>query len=99
MHIALLRAVNVGGNNAVKMSELCEMFGDLGFADAKSLLASGNVVFDAGKRDSKKVEAMLEDATAKRFGIQIDYMVRTSAEWKQLVAKNPFAAEAKKIPQ
>lgn len=98
-HVALLRAVNVGGYNTVKMSELCALFSKLGLGNTKSLLNSGNVVFDGGAKDTKALETLLEAATTKRFGVTVDYMVRTRDEWKKLIAKNPFTGEAKTDPQ
>lgn len=49
-HVALLRAVNVGGHNKIAMPDLCRFFADQGFGGARSLLQSGNVVFDGGTR-------------------------------------------------
>jgi uncharacterized protein (DUF1697 family) len=97
-HVALLRAINLAGKNMVRMSELCALFGEEGFPNAKSLLNSGNVVFDGGARDSAAIEKKLELATAKRLGVSTDFMVRTAAQWKKLVSANPFAREAKDDP-
>ena len=97
-HVALLRAINLAGKNVVKMSDLCALFGELKFANVRSLLNSGNVVFDGGIRDAANLEAQLEAATAKTLGVETTYVVRTATEWKQLVAKNPFAREAKEDP-
>ena len=47
MHIALLRGINVGGPSQVAMSDLRGLFAEFGFADVKSLLQSGNVVFQS----------------------------------------------------
>lgn len=80
------------------MADLCAVFDEVGFPGAKSLLQSGNVVFDAGARDTKKLEKLLEDATAKTLGVETTYIVRTAAEWKRLVAANPFTREAKEDP-
>jgi len=95
--VALLRAVNVGGRKIV-MSELRAMCADLGFADAKTLLASGNLVLDAGRKTPAAIEALLEQETAARFKIKVEYMVRTGAEWAKIVAANPFPAMAKQDP-
>ena len=97
-HIALLRAVNVGGTGRVPMAELKAMFARLGFDNAKTLLQSGNVVFDGGKHKPADLETLLERETEKKFKHRPDYVVRTSAEWKTLVAANPFVREAKADP-
>ena len=59
--IALLRAVNVAGHKMVAMSDLRDMLTDLGFKNVRSVLQSGNLVFDA-PRASKQVEALLGQA-------------------------------------
>lgn len=95
--VALLRAVNVGGRKIV-MSELRAMCADLGFADAKTLLASGNLVLDAGRKTPAAVEALLEKETEARFKIKVEYMARSAAEWAKIIAANPFPAMAKNDP-
>src|SRR5260370_20147967 len=98
IQIALLRAINVGGRNQVAMSDLRDLLGVLGFAGAKSLLQSGNLVFESDRRTSAGLERLLEVETAKRLGVTADYLVRSAAEWETIVARNPFPSEAKRDP-
>ncbi len=93
----LLRAVNVGGRKLL-MNELRALCADLGLKDAKTLLASGNLVLDAGKRTPAALEALLEKETAARFGMTVEYMVRNRAEWDKIIAANPFPKAAKDDP-
>jgi len=97
-HVALLRGINLAGKRSVKMADLCALFTKLGFTDVKSLLNSGNVVFAAKGRTTAQIEKVLEEATAKHLGIETDYMVRTAAEWRAIIAANPFPREAKTDP-
>ncbi|MGH6945714.1 MAG: DUF1697 domain-containing protein [Kiloniellales bacterium] len=97
VHIALLRAVNVGGRNKIAMSELRALAGALGLADARTLLQSGNLVFRSG-RASSALERQLEEETARRLGVSTDYLVRSAAEWETAIARNPFPDEAKRDP-
>jgi uncharacterized protein (DUF1697 family) len=100
MYVALLRAVNVGGHNLVTMSDLRAMLGDLGYAKGQSLLQSGNLVFEAsGRRSTSRLEAELERATEDRLGVTTDYFVRSAEEWGEIVAANPFVAEAREEPR
>jgi uncharacterized protein (DUF1697 family) len=94
MHVALLRAVNVGGRNAVAMSALCDLIGGLGFDGARSLLQSGNLVFASAKKKGATLEQALEAETVKRLGLSVDYLVRSAEEWSEIVARNPFPKEA-----
>jgi uncharacterized protein (DUF1697 family) len=99
-HVALLRGVNVVGNTMVSMSDLREVLGEMGFADVRSLLQSGNLVFRTDRRlAGASLERMLEAATAKRLGRDSPtYIVRSAAEWKALIDANPFPAAAKRDP-
>jgi uncharacterized protein (DUF1697 family) len=98
MHIALLRAINVGGRNLVAMSELRGLLGELGFGAVQSLLQSGNLVFQGDGRTCAALERLLEVETEKRFGIAVDYMIRGGRDWETIIAKNPFSKEAKSDP-
>ncbi len=96
--VALLRAVNLGGHRMVSMSDLRALVADLGFADAKTLLQSGNLVFGAKSRSTTDVEQMLERAARDRFAIEVDFFVRTAAEWDELMGANPFRTQSRDDP-
>jgi uncharacterized protein (DUF1697 family) len=98
VHIALLRGINVGGHNKVAMSDLRALCGALGLVGATSLLQSGNLVFQCDRLAGAALEQLLEEETAKRLNLSADYLVRNAAEWKKIVARNPFPEEAKKVP-
>lgn len=95
--IALLRAVNVGGRT-IKMSELRALFAELGFREARTLLQSGNVVFDAGSKHGAALEALLEFETERRLKLCTEYLVRTPRQWKNAIFHNPFSREAGEDP-
>jgi uncharacterized protein (DUF1697 family) len=96
-HIALLRAVNVGGKNAVAMAALVEFFLKLGFTTPRTLLQSGNVVFGSPSRPAE-LEALLEVEAKGRLGLDTAFLVRRAREWQRLIAQNPFPLEAKRDP-
>ena len=96
-YIALLRAVNLGPHNRVPMAGLRDLLAELGFAEPRTLLQSGNAVF-RGARRVGGLERLLEAEIAKRFGMETDCFVRTAAEWELVVAGNPFTAEAERDP-
>jgi len=87
--IALLRAVNVGGNNKVPMAELAALCAELGFANARTYIASGNLLFDSD-HDAGTVRTRLETAIAARWGKPIGVLVRSDAEMAALVQANPW---------
>jgi uncharacterized protein (DUF1697 family) len=95
MHIALLRAVNVGGRRPIIMAELRDLLTELGFVDVRSLLQTGNLVFRSSALKDSDLERLMEEA-AKRLDLHTDFFVRTAAEWKAIVSNNPFRDEAKR---
>lgn len=95
--IALLRAVNVGGRG-LKMEGLKTLAKDLGLQNARTLLQSGNLVFDYDRAADGALEKRLEAEAAARFGFQTDFLVRTAAEWRAIIAANPFAQAARDDP-
>jgi uncharacterized protein (DUF1697 family) len=96
--VALLRAVNLASHNKVAMADLCAMLGDLKLPGARSLLQSGNVVFEAGSAAPPALERKLETEAERRLGLTTDFFVRTAKEWSAVLAANPFPAEAKRDP-
>ena len=98
VHIALLRAVNLGPHHRVPMAALRELALGLGLTNARTLLNSGNVVFEAGRRSPAALEQVLEAETARRLGVRTDFMVRRATEWHALIAANPFPDVASREP-
>jgi uncharacterized protein (DUF1697 family) len=79
------------------MAELRNLLVQLGFANVRSLLQSGNIVFTGGSRTAR-LERLLETEVEKQLGVQSDFFVRTADEWKQIIARNPFREEATRDP-
>ena len=99
MNIALMRGINVGGHKKIAMADLRAMFESLGLSDVKSLLQSGNLVFNGGdRRAGAAAERFFEEHALKRLALAADFFVRTAKEWDALVAGNPFSREANADP-
>jgi uncharacterized protein (DUF1697 family)/uncharacterized protein YdhG (YjbR/CyaY superfamily) len=95
--VALLRGVNVGGNNQVPMPALCSLCEELGNRKVQSYIQSGNLVFlAAGVRPT--VEAALESGMQRKFGLSIPVVVRTATDWRTYVQSNPFAEASASEP-
>ncbi|WP_147276271.1 DUF1697 domain-containing protein [Sphingomonas aracearum] len=95
---ALLRAVNVGGTGRLPMAELKALVEAEGFGNVRTLLASGNVVFEADEIDPAALAAQLEEATRRR-GLTTDYLLRTAADLHREMAANPFPVAAAERPE
>ena len=96
-HVALLRAVNVGGRGKIAMAALRAMLTELAFEAPQSLLQSGNLVFRS-QPTGAALEALLEKEAKAQLGLATDFLVRTAAEWADVVAANPYSAMAKDDP-
>jgi uncharacterized protein (DUF1697 family) len=98
VQIALLRGVMPTGKNRVPMAELRALLEDLGFAGARTLLATGNAVFRSSGPTGAELEALLERKIAEQIGPTLDVMVRDAAQWRRIVAENPFPEDAAERP-
>jgi len=87
---AFLRGINVGGNKIISMAVLKKAFEKMGFANARTLLASGNVVFESLKAGQGGLSRKIEDALEKTFGHEIGVVVRTEEELRELKAAEVF---------
>ncbi len=94
--IVLLRGVNVGGNNLIKMSELREIASDLGFENPRTLLQSGNLVVEADP--ARDVGADLSAALLEQRQMKIGVLVRSKSELENIISCNPFPEAAKSDP-
>ena len=97
-YIALLRAVNLGSHNKVSMADLRALLATLGMKNPRSLLQSGNLVFESAARATAPLEKALEAGAEKQLGLATDFFVRTGPEWQQVIADNPFPREARLDP-
>jgi len=89
-YIALLRAINVGGTGKLPMTELQALCAKLGFRRIETYIASGNVLFDCDW-PAARVQAQLELRLQEHVGKAVDTFVRTAAEMRAVLEKNPFS--------
>lgn len=95
--VALLRGVNLGSTNKVSVAELKMLAKALGFTDPRTVVNSGNLVFrDA--RGTAALAELIEAEVAARTGVRCAVLVRTEADWRDLLAANPFPEAATRNP-
>jgi uncharacterized protein (DUF1697 family) len=80
------------------MADLRDMCGKIDLDNARTLLVSGNLVFESRLGSGEKLERLLEQASTKHLGVTTDYFVRSASEWQAIIDANPFPAEAKSDP-
>lgn len=98
-HIALLRGINVGGQNVIKMETLKQCFVDMGFSEVKTYIQSGNVVFKTENIDKTTLTKKVENQLLKTFSIEINTAILTADEWMEIVENAPenFGSEPEKF--
>jgi uncharacterized protein (DUF1697 family) len=97
-YVALLRGINVGGNNLIKMAALKASFETLGFRDVATYIQSGNVLFAASEAGAAKLALRIEAALAATFGYEASVVLRSHKELQAIVARAParFGAQPDK---
>jgi uncharacterized protein (DUF1697 family) len=88
-YVALLRGINVGGKNLIKMSELKACFEALGFKDVRTYIQSGNVLFNPDESDQARLTSQLEEALSTTFNYHSRVVVRSDDEMKDIVTNAP----------
>jgi len=92
--ICLLKGVNVGGHNKLPMEGLRALFESLELRAAQTYIQSGNVVFQTNERNLARLGQRIEVAIEKKFRFRPAIILRTSAELRQAVKRNPFTRQA-----
>ena len=87
--VALLRAVNVGGNNMINMRALKESFETMGFTHVTTYINSGNIIFKSKESDARKLETKIERMLVKDYDLDSKVVVRTMVEMEKLVEALP----------
>jgi uncharacterized protein (DUF1697 family) len=96
--VALLRGINVGGNNLIKMTELKACFESQGFRGVVTYIQSGNVLFEVGDSASAKLTRRIEQVLAATFDYRASVVLRSRKQMQQIVERAPkgFGTQATK---
>jgi uncharacterized protein (DUF1697 family) len=87
--VALLRGINVGGKNMIRMSSLKASFEGMGFKDVTTYINSGNVVFKTEESDARKLERDVERMLSGEYGLECKVVVRSFSEMANLLEGLP----------
>jgi uncharacterized protein (DUF1697 family) len=88
-YVALLRGINVGGKNLIKMPALKACFEDHGFEDVLTYIASGNVLFRASEPDRAVLTETIERALSRTFACAPRVVLRSKREMDAILARTP----------
>ena len=87
----MLRGVNVGGHNKIKMDALRALYESLKFEDPRTYVQSGNVIFRTKEKNATTLTRKIQNAIEGEFGFRPEVILRTKDELKKVVAASPFA--------
>ena len=90
-YVALLHSIVLSPGRRVVMADLRAMAEGLGFRDPRTLVATGNLIFEADEAPLAGLEARLEAAFREKFGKPVDIILRSADTFRRLAAGNPFA--------
>lgn len=90
IYVALLHSISVGGGKRLIMADFRDMAERLGYRHCRTLVSTGNLVFETRESPVGDIEQVLEEAFEQRFGKHVDVLVRSGPDWLKLAAGNPF---------
>lgn len=93
-YVALLYSITLSVGARLVMSDWTAMLEGMGLRKVRTLIATGNAVFETAKVPVARLERKLEDAFEASFGKRIATIVRTADDWLALAAANPFPHQA-----
>ena len=89
--ISMLRGVNLGSHNRIKMDELRAVYSSLKFEDPRTYVQSGNVIFKTKEKNSAQLAKKIQAAIQKKFGCCPEVILRTTDEMRKAIGATPFA--------
>lgn len=90
VYVALLHSIVLGAGRRVVMADLKAMAEELGFRNARTLVATGNLIFESETQSIASIESLLEAGFIKAFEKHVDIIVRDAETWLTLAEGNPF---------
>ncbi|MBS2015445.1 MAG: DUF1697 domain-containing protein [Deltaproteobacteria bacterium] len=90
-YVALLRGINVGGNNVIPMKALKVTFEELKLTNVKTYIASGNVLFQCAPVDCRKLEKKIEGALRNAHAYDARVVLKTKDELLSIAHAMPRA--------
>ncbi len=93
IYVSILRGINVGGHNKIKMDQLRASLEALGLERVKTYIQSGNVVFNTAKISPAALSKKIEAKILSEFGFSVSVISRTADEINKTIETNPFLRE------
>lgn len=87
----MLRGVNVGGHNRIKMDALRALYESLKLRNPQTYIQSGNVIFETRQDDLVRLSTQIQEGIETTFGFRPEVILRTKSEMRVVIARNPFS--------
>ena len=88
-YIGLLRGINVGGKNIIRMTDLKMSLENMGYADVATYIQSGNILFSSGEKNKSKLEKLIEKGLSEQFGVNLRLVLVTPAHLGKIINEAP----------
>jgi uncharacterized protein (DUF1697 family) len=89
-YLSILRGINVGGKNTIKMADLRKCFENAGFKNVDIYIQSGNIVFQDKNHTDKQMKEKVEKIIKDHFRLTVPVLIRNEKDWKVVLENNPF---------
>ncbi len=89
-YIALLRGINVGGKNKIKMANLRLLLEENGFKNVQTYIQSGNIVFNTSEENKRELENIIAEIIKKNYDFEVPVVVKTGEEIQSILTNNPY---------
>ena len=88
-YIGLLRGINVGGRNVIRMTDLKKSLEQMGFSDVATYIQSGNILFRSDEKNKNRLEQILEEGLSKHFGTNLRLVLLTPVQLEKIIMEAP----------
>ncbi len=92
-YIALLRGINVGGSRKLPMETLRQIYVQAGYANVRTYVQSGNVVFESARDEPELNATVIEQQIERECRYSVKVFIRTPDQFRTILAHNPFLAD------
>ncbi len=94
-YVSMLRGINVGGHQKIRMEELRALYEDLNFQRVKSYIQSGNVIFTANQSNIAELTSRITEKIKHTFNFPVTVIIRTEKELEDIIQNNTFLKQEK----
>ncbi len=88
-YICLLKGINVGGNNRIKMDDLKALFHSLSLENPRTYIQSGNIAFET-PHNATYLQEIIHQGIKNAFSLTIHSILRTKQEWNNIIENSPY---------